>query len=81
MAPVKIVLHAGFLICRVETSVLVNEVTIFPCSVNGFSSCNIPSGSCFFWRLKLGAIFTFKTTYTEGESNEGLKLYYKRYFS
>ena len=78
-APVKILLHAGVLICRAETSVLVNEVTVLSCSITGFF--NLQHTKIDFWQLKLSVIFTFKTTYTVGVSNEGFKLYYKRYFA
>ena len=44
-APVKISLPASVLVCRAETSVLVNEVTVLWCSINGLT-CNIP-GSIF----------------------------------
>ena len=52
-------LYAGVLICRADTSVLVNEVTILPWFFN------LRHTKIEFWRLKLGVIVTFKTTYKE----------------
>ena len=41
-APVKISFHTSVLICKAETSVLVNEITVLSCSITGFSIWNIP---------------------------------------
>ena len=38
-------------------------------------------GPAFNKTPKVGRYFTFKTTYTEGVNNGGLKLYRKRYFA
>lgn len=39
---VKISFHTSVLICKAETSVFVNKVTVLSCSISGFSIWNIP---------------------------------------